>query len=189
MKNLSLPALLIPALALLSACASGPQKLSTNPQLDYLEEGKVVQLQYNLHPDDRLHRLYNTNYQLGTLLPRCTPVTLVRFNKKMVTFALESGVQYNWIFEKHVRADRAKHFGEFFVPQCENIQDLSEIDQQGISLGQALVGMTKRGVLFALSLPPDHKTPSLDADLWTYWRNKVVRTTVRFEDGVVVEVK
>lgn len=173
----------------LAACASGPKKLSDDPSLDYLQPGAVVQLQYNLHPDDARRRIYNTNYQLPSLLPRCTPVTIVNFNKKMITFRLDSGVQYSWLFEKHVRADRTKHFSQFFVPQCDDLSTLSEVDQQGIALGQAIVGMSKQGVLHAMGLPPDHKTPTLDMDLWTYWRNKFVSTTVRFENGLVVEVK
>lgn len=189
MKKYFLSVLLVSAMFLAAACASGPKKLSSDPSLDYLQPGAVVQLQYNLHPDDVHRRVYNTNYQLPTLLPRCTPVTIVNFNKKRITFRLDSGVQYSWLFDKHVRADRAKHFGQFFVPQCDDLSALSEVDQQGIALGRAIVGMSKQGVLYAMGLPPDHKTPSLDMDLWTYWRNKFVSTTVRFENGAVVEVK
>ncbi len=188
MKHHLLTVLLLCALSAAVACASGPQKLSADPELDYLQQGAVVQLQYNLHPDEARRRLYNTNYQQTSLLPRCTPVTLVKLSDKLITFRLESGVEYTWIFDKHVHADRAKHFSQFFVLQCDDLSGLSEVDQQGIAMGQAIVGMSKQGVLYAMGLPPDHKTPHLDMDLWTYWRNKFVSTTVRFENGIVVEV-
>jgi hypothetical protein len=176
--------------ALVTGCASGPKKMSSDPRLDYLQEGAVVQLQYNLHPNELTKTVSAMNYQPSALLTRCTPVTIVSFNKAQVVFALESGVQYRWVFDKHLRSDKAKHFSEFFVPQCDKLDGLSEIDQQGIVDGQAFEGMTRKGVLYALGLPPDHATPNLEQSQWTYWKNKFARMIVTFDsDGKVTQVK
>ena len=188
MRQSLLPALLFSVLLLTTACSGGQKQITQNPAYSYLTPGAKVYLQYNLHHDPS-RRIYNTNYQLPMVMPRCTPVTIVNMKKKGVTFQLESGVNYVWAFEKYVKADRGEHFGQFFAQQCDDVTGLSEIDQQGIAMGRPLEGMTKQGVVYAMGLPPDHKTPSLDQDLWTYWRNRYVTTTIRFENGVVVEIK
>ncbi len=58
---------------------------------------------------------------------------------------------------------------------------MSKLDMQGIKEGKALVGMTKAGVMAALGYPAAHKTPSPEANLWTYWTNRFVTMTVDFD--------
>jgi hypothetical protein len=43
--------------------------------------------------------------------------------------------------------------------------------------------MSKDAVVMAYGYPPDHKTPSLKTDLWTYWENRLISITVQFADG------
>ncbi|MDR0965220.1 MAG: outer membrane protein assembly factor BamE [Myxococcales bacterium] len=123
------------------------------------------------------------------MLPRCTPVTIVGANKRGIKFRLETGVEYTWVYEKYIKADHIQYFSQFFVPQCDDVSGLPEIDQEGIRAGKAFLGMSKQGVLYAMGIPPIHQTPSLDADLWTYFLNRARRTTVRFENGFVVEIR
>lgn len=66
---------------------------------------------------------------------------------------------------------------------------LSAVDKDGIKQGVALVGMTKNGVKIALGYPATHKTPSLDANAWVYWKNRFTTTVVNFgTDGLVSSV-
>ena len=191
MKKVITAAVAVMSMALAAGCASGPKRISSDPRLDYIQEGAVLQLQYNLHPTEATKTVSALNYQPAALIPRCTPVTILSFDKKHIYFALESGVQYRWVREKHIREDYAHHFAQFFVPQCDNptLEGFSAEDKQGIVDGDAFEGMTKRGVLYAMGLPPDHETPNLDQSVWTYWKNKFVRKQVKFNGDKVESVK
>ena len=74
-------------------------------------------------------------------------------------------------------------------PQKAYLKGLSATDRKGIKEGRALKGMTKKGVRMAWGYPARHKTPSLDDNVWTYWRNRWVMKTVTFSNGKVTEVR
>ena len=46
-------------------------------------------------------------------------------------------------------------------------------------------GMSREGVILAVGYPPEHQTPSLEADQWSYWRNSHSRFQVYFVGGLV----
>jgi hypothetical protein len=74
-------------------------------------------------------------------------------------------------------------------PQKINLSSLGATDRKGIKEGRALKGMTKKGVRIAWGYPARHKTPSLEDNVWTYWRNRWVMKTVTFSNGKVIEVR
>ena len=74
-------------------------------------------------------------------------------------------------------------------PQPASLKGLSGTDLKGIKEGRALNGMTKKGVQIAWGYPAKHRTPSLDDDVWTYWRNRWVMKTVTFSNGKVAGVQ
>lgn len=74
-------------------------------------------------------------------------------------------------------------------PQPASLKGLSGTDLKGIKEGRALNGMTKKGVQIAWGYPAKHRTPSLDDDVWTYWRNRWVMKTVTFSNGKVTGVQ
>lgn len=148
----------------------------------------------NLHPDLENRRLYSTNYQLSYLIPVCTEVEITKLSKKKMKFKVkETNIEYEYLLHRKatpggLNANIEKHFG----PDCpqNEISSLSKIDQDGIKNGQPAVGMTKRGIIIAMGHPPEHVTPSLDQDLWMYWRNKFARRSVTFgADGKVSELR
>ena len=63
--------------------------------------------------------------------------------------------------------------------------DISEIDRKGISEGRPYEGMSKKGIMIALGYPCPHRTPSPDADVWYYWKNRYANYAVSFENGMV----
>jgi hypothetical protein len=75
------------------------------------------------------------------------------------------------------------------APQKVSLDGLGATDRKGIKEGRALKGMTKKGVRIAWGYPARHKTPSLEDNVWTYWRNRWVMKTVTFSNGKVVEVR
>lgn len=74
-------------------------------------------------------------------------------------------------------------------PQKASLKGLSATDRKGITEGRALKGMTKKGVRMAWGYPARHRTPSLDDNVWTYWRNRWVMKTVTFGNGKVTQVQ
>ena len=77
------------------------------------------------------------------------------------------------------------HMNRYFGPNCPDLTALSDADRAGIQQGQVFQGMSKQGVILAIGYPPEHATPSLDSDQWSYWRNSHSRFLVYFVDGVV----
>ena len=75
-------------------------------------------------------------------------------------------------------------------PTPVSLTHLTPVDLEGVSQGRALVGMTREGVLTALGFPAQHRTPSLDAPEWTYWKNRFATLAVVFgQDGLVAHIR
>lgn len=62
-------------------------------------------------------------------------------------------------------------------------------ERKNIKNGTIAVGMSKDAVVMAYGYPPSHKTPTLDSNMWTYWRDRFRRVFVYFENGKVVNIK
>jgi len=137
--------------------------------------------QTNLHPDARRHHMSSVNYQLDGFIPVCTPVRVSDVNRARAIVTdlrtMQETVQ--------------QHLDMYFAPSCptQTLDSLGETDQQGIEQGQALPGMTKQGVVFAIGYPPFHRTASLEEDVWTYWNSRFGTFQVHFENGVVTQVQ
>ena len=138
----------------------------------------------NLHPDEQRHRLYSVNYQQTGLIPLCSKVRIESVDSRKMTFhPLEPGPAACG------RDPSPKHLDTFFGKKCDaGLEGLTEVDRRGIRSGTVLAGMSKRGVTLAIGYPPEHATPSLDSDIWTYWKNRFGKMTVSFANGKVVGI-
>jgi hypothetical protein len=145
----------------------------------------------NLHPDEPRQRLYSVNYQQPGLIPLCTKVKLESLDKRKLTFrVLDKDREYEYVFHKSLREPIPKHLDRYFGTKCEaKLDSLSEVDRKGVQSGSVMPGMTKRGVILAIGYPPEHATPSLDSDLWTYWKNRFGKMQVHFSGNKVTEIK
>ncbi len=146
----------------------------------------------NLHPDEPRHRLYSVNYQQSGLIPLCSKVKIASIDKRKMTFRLlGADREYEYIFHNSLREPIAKHLDKVFGRTCDaaRVQSMSAVDRKGIRAGTVLPGMTKRGVTLAIGYPPEHATPTLDADIWTYWKNRFGKMRVHFSDGKVAEIQ
>src|SRR5437867_5447468 len=145
----------------------------------------------NLHPDEPRQRLYSVNYQQSGLIPLCSKVKIESVDARKMTFRLlDSGHEYEYIFHNSLRDSIAKHLDKVFGKKCDaaSVEKMSEVDRKGIRAGTVMSGMTKRGVTLALGYPPEHATPSLDSDVWTYWKNRFGKMKVNFTNGKVSEI-
>ena len=151
--------------------------------------GATVYTKTNLHPDEAAKRLYAVNYQQAGLIPLCTAVTVDEVQSDVMVFTVQdTGRQYHYIYHKAAAEPFPDHLKRFFGFSCPENEpaSLSAIDQEGIRKGKALKGMSKRGVILAIGLPPRHVTPDTDRmDQWTYWSNRFNRFIVEFDDSGV----
>ena len=146
----------------------------------------------NLHPDEARSKLYSINFQQAGLIPLCTEVEIVKANRKQIKFKVkETGKEYKYDHHRNAGEDLDANAAKYFGKQCnkDNVAKLSEVDQDGVKQGRALVGMSKQGVIYAIGYPPVAKTPTLDATVWKYWSNRFNTFDVVFSaDGKVTHV-
>ncbi len=123
----------------------------------------------------------------GSVLPMCTPVRINQINRREIRFTdLRTNVAYRYALHRSARRTSIDdHVQRYFGEGCPDVSVLSDADQAGIRDGEIYQGMSKEGVLRAWGYPPRHATPTLNGDRWTYWRNRINRVAVQFEDGVV----
>lgn len=167
-------------LLVLSGCANG--LIDRNGQ-DLMKSSSVV-LKTNLHPDPIRSKLYTVNYLRSGLLPMCTPVELIELGGKRLVFKDKtSGIQY--YYDRHrSTADLANYLLDYFGTSCdkEKVKTMSKIDQEGITKGKVLKGMSKDAVTLAVGFPPKHQTHSLVRNEWRYWINRWKTMVVKFND-------
>jgi hypothetical protein len=132
-----------------------------------------------------------TNYRTGTLVPINTKVRIVSSGSKNIKIELAEGGQAIEIenVANYSGQDTSGILGRMFSPAPIDLSRFSDQDRSLILTGQVGVGMSKEAVLLALGYPPSHKTPSLESDAWTYWRNRFVTFVVEFENGKVARVR
>ena len=123
-------------------------------------------------------------------LPPNTAVELGRWRGGFAVTVLETKEQI--LFEYHkdrMQMDAAAYQSILFSTNQVSYANLAEVDRKGIEQGKALPGMTKEVVKIALGYPATHRTPSLDADTWVYWRNRFATFSVTFDNGRVIKIE
>jgi hypothetical protein len=147
----------------------------------------------NLHPDEVRHKLYAVNYLQPGLIPLCSKVRFVSFERKKMVFQVESsGIEYRYDYHKAAVVPFEKHLSRYFGSKCDRsaVSKLGPVDQRGIEMGQVLAGMSKEGTIFAIGYPPPHKTPSLEMNEWRYWKNRFNTILVTFDEhGKVIGIQ
>ncbi|MFW6085832.1 MAG: hypothetical protein ACODAG_01395 [Myxococcota bacterium] len=144
----------------------------------------------NLHPDEVRARLYSVNYQQRGLIPVCTPVRIEKVSNQEMRFTrLDTGQPYQYVFHNAVREPIPVHLDKYFGTECPDLEAMSGVDAEGIEQARVMEGMSKQAVILAIGYPPSHETPSLDHDVWKYWKNKFDTFLVHFQDGRVVRIQ
>lgn len=152
-------------------------------------KGKQMMCINYKHPD----RKHDRN---NILIPAGTPVNKVKViseydsvsstTEKYLSFYLNGGDS-----EYRIRMEARFHPGEnlekykekMFTAQTFNdlVSDLSSNEIAAIKKGVVVEGMCKKAVVIAYGIPPQHVTPSLDADLWVYWLDSLRKKKICFD--------
>ena len=183
-------------IAVVSGCAS--MGGSSTPYENFTN----VYLQENIHYEARVDRGGKTTNSASyanytdpgaghKIAPVNTLVTVGRWRGGFTITRQDTGeVIYFEFRSSNMGMGDEEYLKLITAPTKANLSRLSATDMKGIKEGQALRGMSKEGVRIALGYPARHRTPTLEDNVWTYWRTRWVMRTVTFDDkGKVVAVQ
>jgi outer membrane protein assembly factor BamE (lipoprotein component of BamABCDE complex) len=182
-KNASFFALLF--LLLLSACS---KQLKPNELPAGVQIGQVYYTQFSLFQEENKFR--TTNYRKGILIPINTAVSLVSIdsdevNLKLSTSGLPLRIEN---VQKFTKDDMPTAFLKIAGLKKVDLTRFAKIEQDNILVGRVIKGMSKKAVLAAIGYPPQHVTPSLEGNDWTYWSNLFNRFVIHFKNDKVEDI-
>jgi hypothetical protein len=166
----------------LSLAAVVPVLAAYNPKVPSPFLGQTRYLCCNLHYDR--DTISDVNYQQGTLVPLGTPVRITDVRAKSITFEPEGQPPLPLALKYGRRQTSIDELFSRYFLETDPRRQLARLPAETralIETGDIANGMTKDEVLMALGYPPAHRTPSLEAPIWTYWQNRWHEFTVYFE--------
>jgi hypothetical protein len=148
-------------------------------------QAQVYYTQFSLFQEQ--NRFRTTNYRKGQLIPINTPVALLSLDSDQAVLRLEPGGQLVIIenVQKFTKDAMPIAFSKIAGTSKVDLNQFSATERESILAGQVKKDMSKKAVLAAIGYPPQHVTPSLDSDDWTYWSNLFNRFVVKFKNGKV----
>lgn len=156
---------------------------------EYVIQGNAqLVLLTNLRVDARGNATSLQTWRGTGVLPICTPVTITLVREREIRFQVTGTNRTNrYVLHRSTALPIEEHVNRYFGGACANVAAMSPADQSGIQQGRPVPGMTREGVILAVGYPPEHRTPSLDAPVWTYW-GETGEVQVQFDGNVVVNV-
>jgi len=190
MKKVSVFCAMCTLVFLTMFCIGGPQE----KELAELKQGSFYTTT-NIWFEDT-EGILSTNYHVGTIIPAGTEVKIVSRSWKKIIFSDTSGLVFtlNHV-EKQSRITLVELFDRYFskenvMAEGGKFSHFTEIEKRNIKDGRIDIAMSKDAVLMAYGYPPSHKTPSLNYNTWTYWKMRMAREIVYFnEDGRVKNIE
>ena len=184
-KHLSMLMVIVGLSFLMGGC--GAAKLSPEVTKIFQNNAKMY-TQTNMHYNvaRSAYIIDTTNYQVGTLIPVNSEVIMQDVNAKQLTFLYKG--------QKITLRNIAKYSGlnisdvtsKYFSTKKVDLSKFSKAEQKAIGSASLVKGMSKDAVLLSLGTPPQHRTPDLKVDTWTYWRNRWTTFIVSFKNGKVI---
>ena len=172
-------------LAVLSIAGCEKQEFKQPESAVNIQPAKILYTQFSLFQEDNNFR--TTNYRRGTLIPINTAVTLQDKNTDEAKLALVDSGQTLTIenVPKFTKDDMTTALGKIIKTSKVDLNQFSQMEKRAILVGRVQIGMSKKAVLAAIGYPPQHQTPSLNGDTWTYWSSRTNRFAVIFKQDKV----
>ncbi|MFB1484184.1 hypothetical protein [Corallococcus sp. RDP092CA] len=139
------------------------------------------------------NQLSAVNYRgKGAAIPVGAKVAVLERDKDEVRCkVVDSGLEFRFVTHRSLGKPVNMLFAGFFAEQdpAPRIAALTPEEQKQVRAGELARGMSREAVLLAVGPPPPHRTPSLQANRWTYWSSKFSTFEVEFgPEGKVVRV-
>jgi hypothetical protein len=142
---------------------------------------------------EKADRVFAINYKKGIIIPAGSPAILdprgVRRGDSELRFSVPTaGVSVTMHLQPKFAPGVTIEalLGRTLTPQPweQLVEGLDGKEIECVRNAVVQVGISKRATLAAYGYPPEHVTPSLDNNVWTYWINRFVKKELRFgEDG------
>ncbi|MDD1623043.1 MAG: hypothetical protein LUQ11_16335 [Methylococcaceae bacterium] len=174
--------LMLLGLAVLAGCN---KDLKTDQPAASVQPAQVYYTQFSLYEEKDHFR--TTNYRIGTLIPINTAVTLQAMGGDEAELRLVDSGRPLTIenVRKFTKDEMPIAFSKIAATTKVDLNQFSAAERESILEGQVTKGMSKKAVLAAIGYPPQHVTPSLDSNDWTYWSNRFNRFVVKFKNDKV----
>lgn len=177
--------------ALVWTCSSC-ESVSTGGDKD---EPAYVYSKYNIHYYLNKGNYYGSyaNYvepRDHGFLPYNTKLEVGKYRGGFKLTAVDTGFAVNIQYKSgNMEGMRAEAYIDLITSPEPVSYDLTGPDQEGVQQGKVTNGMSKDAVKIAWGYPAKHRTPSLDGNIWTYWKDRFRVITVTFDaDGKVSQV-
>jgi len=158
---------------------------------DMFDQKATMYTQKNMHYNFGrwgLKEVDGTNYQSGILIPVNSKVQLEAINAKQLSFIYKGQKIILRNIPKYTGMSISELAKDYFAPKKVNLSKFTRLERKAIKNGNVVRGMRKKAVLISLGTPPVHRTPSIESDTWTYWKNKWATFRVNFRKGRVSSV-
>lgn len=164
------------------------KEIKPNELAEGVQPSQLYYTQFSLFQEKDNFR--TTNYRKGTLIPINTRVSLVSINSGEAELRLVDTGQKLTIenVPKITKDDMQTAFKKIAGATEVDLNQFTKEERTNILTGKAQKGMSKNAVLAAMGYPPQHETPSLDGDMWTYWSNRFNKLVVNFKNGKVESI-
>ncbi|OQY16223.1 MAG: hypothetical protein B6I36_10665 [Desulfobacteraceae bacterium 4572_35.1] len=139
-------------------------------------------------------RMWALNYKRGTMLPAGTLVKDVTLFKEKysphqyISFKRVSDNQtFKVFFRRKFHPGKTLEDYRDFMFSNKNFEEqtvnMSKREVDAILRGVLLTGMSKDAVKKSYGIPPQHKTPNLQANMWRYWTSRIVTKDICFNSS------
>ena len=142
---------------------------------------------HNIWKQKKQRHMLCINYKTGPdIIPAGTPVIDVKNSSKAIEFKIaDTGEKYKIGFKKkwHPGKTVYDYSNSMFTSKSfeKLTADFSPEEIDAIKRGVVIKGMKKEAVIVSYGLPPEHRTPSLSNDEWTYWMTTMQQKKICFD--------
>lgn len=165
-------------------------------------KGKKIYTAYNLwYEEGKEDSLYCINYKRGKFIPAGTEVKKIKYARRSLGAGIGQrrseeiyAITFKTAHNKkkyYVKIQNTFHPGESLRSYAKlmftdkNFDQLTEgmnkAEIDSIKKGILTTGMSKEAVLVAYGYPPEHKTYSLENDVWIYWTSRYRYKRIKFD--------
>lgn len=157
-------------------------------------EDKTFYLGHNVWFEQPI-KIPTTNYHKGMILKVGSQATITRVTDRTADFSVE-GATYRLVYVRnhHANVSIADVIKRTFLSEnplkSSKYRSFSKSEKANIKDGTIEKGMSKDAVIMAYGYPPDHRTPSINNNIWTYWMHRFKTTVLRFDrSGKLIDLR
>jgi hypothetical protein len=144
------------------------------------------------NPED----ISTTNYHKGAMLSAGSPIEITGLGKGTIRFYdIKTGTKFELVqVKKYMSITLNELFERYFsrdpVLEGASYAKFSPMEKENIRVGSLAVGMSREAVIMAYGYPPTHRTATLDAATWTYWKSRFSDFQIQFDsNGKVASIE